>query len=230
MKILDVFSKFQKIEEQKKQAKQILEEASQFFDFVLIAGGAPRNWAHQMPANDLDIYVCRKPDCEDIDERTDNGVKSFSMLYPTMGDNRAKTEKSSNEYSHFILNGLYDFSLKSSSPSSSQGLNIIRNRIENEEQKCQLIIIDDTSNLIKDLDSFAKKIFKTFDFGICMTSMDKDGNFYNSPLFETDKKNKTLSINIKELRRNNQAGMLKLVERFEKMEKYFPSHKMRIVR
>ena len=32
------------------------------FEFVVIAGGAPRNWLNNKPANDLDFYVKLKPE------------------------------------------------------------------------------------------------------------------------------------------------------------------------
>ena len=84
----------------------------------------------------------------------------------------------------------------------------------------------DFDDYVYNFQSFSERIFMTYDFGICMTSMDKYRNFYNSELFDKDVENQTFTVNIKQLRRNNDAGMAKLVERAEKMESYFPNHKM----
>lgn len=46
------------IEIQKHQASQLLTEIRTFVDEkAIIAGGAPRNWLYNKPANDLDIYL-----------------------------------------------------------------------------------------------------------------------------------------------------------------------------
>lgn len=219
-KISNIFNNIKSVDIQKEHAKSILKQFSENFEFVLIAGGAPRNWSFNRIANDLDIYVCRKIDRNfksqvENDKLIADGIKNISNIFGTLGENKVKTDQNSNFYGGFILSHLYDFSV----PIPEE---------KGNKQNCQLIIIDDTNKSVHDLKSFSEKIFITYDFGICMTSMDKDGNFYNSPLFDTDKKNKTFTVNIKELKRNNSAGMSKLVSRFEKMERYFPDHKMRI--
>lgn len=216
MKIAEIANNLQTVEQQKKRAKKLLTEISENFEYALVAGGAPRNWAYNRSANDLDIYVCRKKGKlqKDIDSKIDAGVKKMGDKYGFNSENnKAVDVVNSNAYGGFILNALYDFSIFD----------------DEEKQNCQLIIIDDTADMVKDLKTFSQRIFMTYDFGICMTSMDKDGNFYNDEMFETDIKNKTFTVNVRELRRNNNAGLQKLVERFEKMEKYFPDHKMRIV-
>lgn len=224
MKISQIANRLQGVEAQKENARNILIDVSKNFEYALIAGGAPRNWAYNRLANDFDIYVCRKvsdhmPEQREVDENIQNGIDYLSDIYGSLGDNLANKQISSNPYGGLILSHLYNFQAKSI---SSVGFS------EKEKQNCQLIIIDDYNEEVVDCESFADRIFKTYDFGICMTSMDKDGNFYNSPIFESDKENKTFTVNIKQLKRNNQAGMEKLVERFNKMEKYFPDHKMRI--
>jgi len=226
MRLSDITNGLQKeqIEPQKDHAKRILKEVSENFDYALIAGGAPRNWSFNILANDFDIYVSRKICCneeeqKEVDENIQNGIDHLSSIFGSLGENRANKEISSNPYGGLILSHLYDFIAPEFPDCSSHS---------QKKQKCQLIVIDDHSEDIIDFDSFSKRIFSTFDFGICMTSMDKDGNFYNSPMFNRDKKNKTFTVNISQLKRNNQSGMEKLVERFEKMEQYFPDHKMRI--
>lgn len=219
MKISEIAHNFQEIEKQKEQAKSILADISKHFKFALIAGGAPRNWSYNRKANDLDFYVCREvvygQEQKSIDNAIAKSVKELSGAFG-FGENKAASVVNSNVYGGFILNSLYDFQVATEAYEDSS------------MQNCQFIIIDDTSGDVKDLESFSNRIFSTYDFGICMTSMDKDGNFYNDPLFETDRTNKTFTVNIRELRRNNNSGMKKLVERFEKMETYFPDHKMRI--
>ncbi len=217
MKFSNIAKTLQVVEQQKEKAKDILFDINLKFQYALVAGGAPRNWSFNRPANDLDIYVLRKKsylldEQKKIDKEFEKTIKEISQTY-SFGPNKAY-EKTSNAYAGFILHGLHDFTTK----------------LENGmEQKCQFIIIDDDREYnISDMKSFSDRIYQTYDFGICMTAMDKYGNFYNSPVFEEDKKNKTFTCNIKEFRRNNNAGMQKLVERFEKMEEYFPDHKMRI--
>lgn len=212
MRLSSISGKIKTISSQKENAKSILADLSSYFDYVLLAGGAPRNWAHGMEANDFDIYVCRKVfhDTEkqiEYDKKLTEKIDILGKKYGFDPSKKENKEVSSNAYGGRILHSLYSFE---------------------HENECQLIVIDDNNNQVNSLDSFAARIFMTFDFGICMTSMDKDGNMYNAPLFEEDYKNKTFTVSIKELKRNNEAGMRKLVERFHKMEKYFPKHKMRI--
>jgi len=225
MKISEIANNFQKIERQKEQTKALLTEISENFEFALVAGGAPRNWAYNRPANDIDIYVLRKIPLikgrysvkkdssaqEEIDKNIAKAVLQLSEKYG-FSQNRACTTINSNAYGGLILNSLYDFKIG--------------------DQDCQFIIVDDNmwwqDIQVKDLESFANRIFATYDFGICKTAMDKDGSIIKHPDFISDFENNTFTCNIKELRRNNTSGMKKLVERFEKMEKYFPNHKMRI--
>lgn len=221
MKFSDITNNIKKIENQKTHAKKLLEAVSEHFEFALIAGGAPRNWAYNRPANDFDIYVCRKAglihsEQTKVDKKIAKSIKVLGKQFG-FGANRAAQGVviNSNAYAGFILNSLYDFGS--------------RDEESNDHQNCQFIVIDDYDNRVHDEKSLSERIFATYDFGICMTSMDKDGNFYNDQLFESDVANKTFTCNIRELRRNNNSGMKKLVERFHKMEDYFPDHKMRIM-
>lgn len=213
MKLSNISDNLKQVANQKVHAREILAKVSKHFEFALIAGGAPRNWAYNRPANDFDIYVCRKKDYNNQDKIDKDIAKSVKALGDEFGfgENRAACVVNSNAYGGFILHSLYDFKHE-----------------QEENQDCQFIIIDDNAGFVKDLKSFALQIFSTYDFGICMTSMDKDGAFHNHPMFDEDFKNKTFTVDIQQLRRNNSSGMRKLVERFEKMEKYFPDHKMRI--
>lgn len=209
MKILDITSNLQKVEEQKKHAKRLLADLSGYFDNVLIAGGAPRNWTYNRPANDFDIYIARSNNAMygDGEKNFIRNVKKVSNIY-NLGPNKVVGTQLSNAYGGFILNSLYDF--------------------VDEGQSCQLIVIDDCYDECGSLHGLANKIYMTYDFGICKTAMDKDGNFYHNQSFLEDKENKTFTVKVKEFKRNNEAGMRKLVERFEKMERYFPDHKLRI--
>jgi uncharacterized LabA/DUF88 family protein len=224
MQLSEAFQSIKNIEainSQKEQALNILKDVSNNFDFVLLAGGAPRNWQFGKLAKDLDIYVCKLNDFDgdqfrkdEIEKQTLNSIEKIGNIYGELGPNEAKIQTSSNVYSGLVLSHLYNFSV----PKANQ----------TKRQDCQLIVIDGDSSEIKNMKSFSRLIFKTYDFGICMTAMDKNGVFYNSPMFESDKKNKTLTVNIRQLKRNNSKGMEKLVSRFEKMEKLFPEHRMRI--
>jgi len=224
MKIFQAFENIEAINFQKQQALNILKDVSNNFDFVLLAGGAPRNWQFGKLAKDLDIYVCKLIDNDgdefrkdEIEKQTLKSLEGVVATYGELGPNEAKVQASSNVYSGLVLSHLYNFSVPK-----------IYELNNSNSQDCQLIIIDGDSSEIKDIESFSRLIFKTYDFGICMTAMDKNGNFYNSKMFELDKKNKTLTVNISQLKRNNSKGMEKLVSRFEKMEELFPDHRMRI--
>lgn len=229
MKFSEITNNIKEVEQQKDLSKSLLSEVNEFFDYALVAGGAPRNWTFGRPANDIDIYVLRKVDHNNqkaIDKKVAEGVKTLSAKYG-LGENRASRTINSNVYGGFILNSLYDFKAPLTISVNEDG------SVEKKDQDCQLIIIDDLHawdiDCVKNLESFSKRIFSTYDFGICKTSVDKDGNIYNDPMFDSDIKNKTFTCNIREFKRNNTAGLKKLVERFEKMERYFPDHKMRVV-
>lgn len=226
MKFSEITNNIQSIEKQKDLAKSLLNEVGEYFEFALLAGGAPRNWAFGKPANDLDIYVLRQINYgqqKAIDKKIAEGVKSLSAKY-NLGKNRASQTINSNIYGGFILNSLYDFSIPITTKIGED--TVVNN------QDCQLIIIDDTKcsydEPVKSSKDFSQRIFSTYDFGICMTSIDKNGDQFNSHIFHSDVNNKTFTCNIKEFRRSNPAGMKKLVERFEKMQSYFPDHKMKI--
>ena len=202
------------IVEQKKCAINLLSEISKHFDCV--AGGAPRNWEFNMPANDLDIYVPRRigGNQKEIDRKIANAVKGMSEKYG-FGENKAFGSTVSVTYGGFILHSLYDFSTDIS---------------PEKKQNCQFIIIDGKYGInMSNSEDFANRIFRTYDFGICKIAMDKDGNIIKNNDFEEDVKNKTFTCNIREFKRNNEAGLNKLVQRFEKMQNYFPDHKMKIV-
>ena len=225
MKFSEIANNIQEIERQKDLSKELLLEISEYFDYALVAGGAPRNWTFGKTANDIDIYVLRERDSfkqKEIDKKIAKSVMALSKKYG-FGKNRASMTVNSNVYGGFILNSLYDFKVPGT-PSDEGDL------IKKNSQDCQFIIIDDGGDeSVYNNKSFSERIFSTYDFGICMTSVDKDGNIYNSPMFEKDVRNKTFTCNVRELRRNNNSGLQKLVERFEKMENYFPSHSMRII-
>lgn len=206
-----VYDRAVELETQKILANKILLSLSEKFQYVLLAGGAPRNWAYNKLANDLDFYVLRHRTGKKYQEKIDNQIQETLKELPfNFGENKAKKLKHSNPYGDFILNGLYDFSV--------------------DRQNCQLMIInDEIRNPVYSIKSFSERIFKTYDFGLCKTSMDVNGHYYNDPMFDIDYQNNTFTANVKEFKRNNEAGLNKLIERFQKMESYFPDHKMRII-
>lgn len=226
MKLENIAKHLNTIEAQKTETKALLAEVNKYFTYALVAGGAPRNWNFGRAANDIDIYVLRsKSDTnqQEIDKKIAIGVQKLSEMYG-FGENKAATTINSNAYGGMILNSLYDFQVEMGAADYDKEKNLYRKNL----QKCQFIIIDDDGST-HDLESFSRRIFSTYDFGICMTSMDSEGRTYSSPLYNEDIQNKTFTCQVKEFKRNNNAGLQKLVERFCKMQNYFPDFRMKLV-
>ena len=165
---------------------------------TIIAGGAPRNWSFGMPANDLDIYISDK-DCI---------VSTINKLFP----NSQQTEEpnSSDYLGENKYNGINDI------------VNVIKCKIKG--MNVQFIIINSFHKTPK---SFAKQVFSSYDFGICKIAQTAD-IVIKSKEFTEDKKNKTITIDIKNVLKNSKQ-IDNLPNRCKKMKKYFPDHEIVIV-
>lgn len=186
------------------------------FEFPIIAGGAPRSWndIHRKEARDIDIYlVCENPTQDHQNEKIillslklGVQIKLVSNPHQSVG------------YGRWIRN-IYEFTYK--------GNNF------------QIMIISEVlpfsrnSSYNTDLELFADHVFKTFDFGICkiafLYSENNNSFFYTHPHYDQDILNKTITLDIRELKKNNLNGMAKLVSRFQKMKSYFPDHELILI-
>lgn len=219
MKIVDVIKNYKKVNKQKSEALEILKSFDNKYKFVLLLGGAPRNWYYNKPANDLDIYIYLDNEekrvesnpyrksleiVPNVNQTSEEKIKRINKEIRIEKDLAKKTNRYNNKKIVHLYDGMY------------------------KEQHIQLIFIK-SNKQIKTKKQFAETIFSTFDFGICMIGMDSDGKTYQHQMFKEDVYNKTFSVRTRDLMRNNPDGAKKLAERFRKMELLFPNHKCRII-
>lgn len=167
-----------------------------------IAGGAARDWFFGNEARDIDIF------CENFN------LSAFQKMINTIGDSLygakiCPASKKANKASYGILPKnqslvLMDYSEKFEVwDVKFRGLDI------------QII---DTKHISIDTH------ISTFDFGINMISVDRDGVFIKTPEFNNDYLNMTLTIYPS--RNSDPDQSSKLYKRYEKMKTKFPNFKL----
>lgn len=95
----------QKIEWQKGIAKNLYLKLDKIFSFVTVAGGAPRNWDHNMTANDIDFYVSSKKN------KNDQSLYQISKALDIEFDRSEIKKKKNNLYHHPQIDNIFDFKI-----------------------------------------------------------------------------------------------------------------------
>lgn len=196
----------EKISKQKEMCENILGTLIQnmaISPYSVVAGGAPRNWDFGIPAKDLDFYVCP---FNHIVERSDGegfftGISSPDNFYKFL------TEKFQELF-----------------PAAE-----IKKEEEDSKDKpyrnCRFVINasldgEDIQFIGKDSVSHLFDSIIGFDFGINKIWMMPNGNIIKYYHYDIDKENNTLTYWPSCSSSSN--DYLKLVERKDKMKKYFP--------
>lgn len=196
---------YEKIEDQRKICRTILQGLRENgHPEAIVAGGAPRNWEFGRPARDLDIYIsapCYEKQLKKIPCFEDIVLESVSKKSWSWDGLITKVSASD----HF--------------ESNHQILDV--QEADYKGTKIQIITIDKKFNGPED---FASHIFKTFDIGICKIAWNDLLGILKSLSFVSDLENKTLTVNMGELETPRN-----LPSRLEKMEEYFPDHKVKII-
>lgn len=194
---------YEKIENQRSLCRTILQGLRENgHPEAIVAGGAPRNWDFGRPARDLDIYISAP-----FYEKELKKIPCFEHIV---------LEKVSNKK---FMDSLGELSAYDYFESNHQILDVQETNFRGT--KIQIITIDKKFNFPED---FASHIFKTFDIGICKIAWNDLLGILKSLSFVSDRENKTLTVDMGELETPKN-----LPSRLEKMEEYFPDHKVKII-
>lgn len=186
--------------------------------YPIVAGGAPRTWKVFKTATtrDVDIYVYFHKDLDDTTLASEfsyleSCLKTKITMIPTPIV-RGST------YTNRWIKNIYEFAYK------GQEFQIMVVRSYSE--------IKNPTFISENYKSFSNHVFETFDFGICKISyfiINKAPVEVIHQYCKNDINNKTLTLDIKELKKNNINGMSKLLQRYQKMKSYFPDYELILV-
>lgn len=86
----------QKIKDQKKAADYILSKIRQFYPSAIVAGGAPRNWVYNTPANDIDVYFHSDDEISVVMDKLDQcGINKIDVVFQDYDNLDEKEENNS---------------------------------------------------------------------------------------------------------------------------------------
>lgn len=206
-----------KIKHQKNVAKQVLEilhhssGTSHTFKTrcpeAIIAGGAPRNWWFNKPANDLDFYIKGYLDTctlERLSQLSTTDCQTARHKY-------SEAIKTINYVSTYTIEGISVQIICVELPNIIGNIECT-NHGDGARTECPRC--------------FANFVFETFDFGICKIAQSEPsgGTCFQHPDFINDYRDKTLTLRLNEFEKFQYFG--NLPERLKKMQKYFPGHKV----
>ena len=191
---------------QKEVANKVLRVLHQYFDrSAILAGGAPRNWDHDLPANDLDIYLRHS--------LGSNFLRVFETLWNTCY----------NDIETDVTGTTLDFSKpRKHSEEEYKGANIDIVRIDNLNIggiTVQFMCVNE-----KPVCYFEELITNSFDVGICKISYNEYRGILKDSAYISDVVNKTITVFTKGL----SDYQLKhcLTKHVPKMQDYYPDHRL----
>jgi hypothetical protein len=206
---------------------------------AVVAGGAPRNWAEYKAANDLDIYIRhnekevpiskrRKDDCFDI----------FGKLKSKYSIGSIKTESTyDGDLDESVISNVHTFEVDDQ---EVQIIELDTKSFNFQNYRCRKC--RDRINVLKGItpdylqerefanvinrcsEDFAKKVFDTFDFGICKVAQDKSRTQFEHVDFREDFRNKTFTLRTASL--DTMPGIERLQKRLNKLRQKYPAHQV----
>lgn len=200
-----------KIKNQKSIAEEILVKLWNHRHEAIIAGGAPRNWDHGMPANDLDIYIGSPISKSYLEEIFDNKTEKLGK------------DNDNYSYKNDTIESVYETEYKGIKVqiiASSRTCYTVENLITIMFKSfdfglCKIAWTKKQPTIEERIDYYLENGKKSNNLEL---------EFIRSSAYKKDKENKTLTVNMEQMTIYNDPK--KLGPRIEKMKSYFPEHNL----
>lgn len=191
----------------------------------IVAGGAPRNWYEHKLANDIDFYYLKSKRMHVYDRLQSLGINPLPLEgkikqagFADIKDKISPILKKATKYG--------TFSMAAEDAVEEVDYNIMSGVTETKYkgQDVQFIEVNDNYCKKHKIKSLREFIMRTYDFEICKCVFFESRELFVSAEANKDFRNKTLTVSISKLKQLRRWETLP--GRAEKMQRYYPNHKL----